>query len=189
MNGEINTIDQLETVVNEAALIVARKMKLDLQKHQFHIHLVDRAPFDTSLTAGSCVHIYTTQLPLPPNTKEFYSQLRNWLRQVPKLLRKYEMVSTTDVYRWSQENKKLIKTNGLIEELVPTLIPSYRLKTKVITKIVMTDTVTGLEEIVEADEKDRINESDLLKIARTRLSRRVNEKEKELYPDEIEEEV
>lgn len=188
--NEINTIDQLETVVNNAALIVARKMKLDLQAHQFHIHFLNNAPFDTQLHAGSCVHIYTTLLPVgsPTAAHDFYANMRQWLRQVPKLLRKYEMVATTDVYRWSQENKKLIKENGLIETLVPTLVPSYRLKTKVITKLVMTDKVTGLEEIVESDDS-RIGEDNLAKIARSRLSRRVNEKEKVMFPEEIEEEV
>lgn len=186
MNDLIHTIDQLEEVVNNAALIEARKMKLDLQAHQFRIHFLDNAPFDAQLHAGSCVHIYTTIPPIP--AKEFRANMRQWLRQIPKLLRKYEMVSTTDVYRWSQENKKLIKTAGLIEELVPTLVPTYRLKTKIITKIVMTDKVTGLEEIIETEDR-KVNENDLAKIAHSRLSRRVNEKEKAMYPDEIVEEA
>ena len=177
-------LDEIEDVVHAHAVKMAESMRIDLKPHQFRIHFVgEGAAFTTQMTGGSCVHIYTTISPVPAD--EFNANLRQWLRQIPRLIRKYEMVSTTDVYRWNQENKKLTRTNGLIEELIPTLVPSYRLKTRVITKIVMVDKITGLEEIVEASESEKLSINDLTKIARARLSYRVNEKEKEMFPDEV----
>jgi len=165
-------LSEIESVVNAYALDMAKKMKLGLSKDDFQIHFQTSGAFDTQMLGGRTVHIHTKIYPTNP---EWNMHLREWLKVVVKLRRPHELVRREDTYQWSHENKKLLKTNGLDSDLIPSLLPKDRLQITILTKVIVRDMVTGEKESIESE---KISSDAMIQTARVRLSRRVEEIEK-----------
>lgn len=162
-------LKEIEEVVNAHALKVAEKLNLKLKADDFHIHLVLSGAHETQLKRGTCVHIYTKLFPTDP---QFNQSMRDWLRQVPKLLSGKELVLRGDVFRWKRDNRKLVRAKGLDEDLIPALLPMYRLKIEVVTtvSVTVTDKISGEKMVMKGLEQDYTR---ILDEARMQLSAKV----------------
>ena len=162
-------LQEIEDEVNEHALEVAQKLKLQISSEQFKIHFVGASAYDTLFMGGDCVHIYTR---ISPFEKDFNTHLRNWLKVIPHLLHAGTLNGPVAKLRKLEHGKLQDIPEQEITEIVPLLLPKYRIQSRVLTKVILRDAITGIEEVVESGNLSIV---DLEALALVRLSRKVEE--------------
>ena len=171
-------LSQLQDVINKVVKD-NYAMKYGLPKDSFYITLapkmfIERGEGVRIERGYPTAMIYIGYLPIPSQEKQFKDAIFDALSAIKKL-KLYnctEIVAVSYIKKIKTERKKWLSEKGMFDsDLIPDLIPKYRLRVSTITSITMTDTLTGQSVTVNSNmEKEWKSSKSLYDEARSRLS-------------------